>query len=91
MRAAAGGRAEDALTELLRWDGDYDETRSDGTVDPGVATWEEYKDRAEKIALRDLGGKDARLLSGEPGLSAPVRHLERRVLRATQPVGAGSS
>ena len=69
LKSESSGRAKDALSALVGWDGDYNRTRSDGTVDPGVAAWEEFKDRAEKIALRGLGGSDARLLSGEPGTS----------------------
>ena len=43
-RRAASGSAAAVLDELLRWDGSYHRTDSNGTVDPGVAIWEEFKD-----------------------------------------------
>jgi acyl-homoserine lactone acylase PvdQ len=54
LRAARRGgsaRARSVLTPLSRWGGSYHRTDSNGTVDPGVAAWEEFKDQAEAIAL----------------------------------------
>ena len=51
--ADANGRA--VLRALKAWDGSYDAEDGDGTVDPGVAIWEELKDQAEKIHLKRLG------------------------------------
>ncbi|MGI9019245.1 MAG: penicillin acylase family protein [Solirubrobacterales bacterium] len=62
----AGGRA--VLAALSAWNGSYHQTDANGTVDPGVAIWEEFKDRAEAILLRRLGQGSARL-AGEPGRS----------------------
>jgi penicillin G amidase len=53
--ASANGRA--VLTALGGWNGSYDEENGDGTVDPGVAIWEEIKDQNERILLRKLGAK----------------------------------
>jgi len=57
LQAAAQGAAEPAasvLSTLLAWDGNYDRTAADGTVDPGVATWEAFKSACERIALGPL-------------------------------------
>jgi hypothetical protein len=46
LRAAADGAtggAKAVLDTLVAWDGNYDRTASDGTVDPGVAAWEALK------------------------------------------------
>jgi penicillin amidase len=63
LRRAAGGAKGDAaavLGALLRWNGSYHDTDEAGTVDPGVAIWERFKDEAEAIALRRLGVSDPR-------------------------------
>jgi penicillin amidase len=39
------------LSALLAWDGSYAKTAGDGTVDPGVAIWREFK---AQLAKRDL-------------------------------------
>jgi penicillin amidase len=70
-RRGASGDAATVLDALLRWDGSYVRVDADGTVDPGVAIWEQFKDEAERIAADRLGGgfdasKDVR---GEPGSS----------------------
>ena len=51
--AGADGRA--VLSALAAWNGSYDAENGNGTVDPGVAIWEELKDKAEKILLKRLG------------------------------------
>jgi len=53
--AGADGRA--VLDALAAWNGSYDKEDADGTVDPGVAIWEELKDQNEKIFLRKLDAK----------------------------------
>ena len=53
-RRGAGPGAAAVLDTLLRWDGNYARTDERGTVPAGVATWEEFKDRAEAIALFSL-------------------------------------
>jgi acyl-homoserine lactone acylase PvdQ len=54
LQAAAQGADEPAaavLGTLLAWDGNYDRTADDGTVDPGVATWQAFKAACQRIAL----------------------------------------
>ncbi len=89
------GPARQVLTTLLEWDGNYDRTRADGTVSPGVAAWEEFKDQAERIALFGLTrgpiGPGTRGLASNPGSSHAfdisngeayaLRTLGRRALR----------
>lgn len=83
-RAGAAGAA--AIAELLRWDGNYDRTADDGTVDPGVSIWEELKTQLEAIALKPLG-EGARPLAGGTSTSheydmTPGEALGLRTLRA---------
>ena len=54
QRGARGGAAT-VLDALLRWDGSYHRTASDGKVDPGVAAWDEFRAAAGRIALAPLG------------------------------------
>ena len=65
------------IEELQKWDGNYDREGADGTVDPGVAIWEEYKDQVEAILLRPMG-EGAEILAGEHRRIARVRHHQRR-------------
>ena len=66
----ARGTAAAVLDALLRWDGSYHRTDGNGTVDPGVPIWEQFKDEAERIALSRLGNPDAaKHLAGNPGKS----------------------
>ncbi|MGI8632759.1 MAG: penicillin acylase family protein [Solirubrobacterales bacterium] len=67
-RDAASGQGRSTLDALLRWNGNYHIANSAGTVDPGVAIWEEFKDQLEARMLRRLP-KEARLLVGETSLS----------------------
>jgi acyl-homoserine lactone acylase PvdQ len=57
QRARLGGtsKARSVLGTLVKWSGDYHGTAGDGTVDSGVAAWEELKDQAEAISLFRLG------------------------------------
>ncbi len=50
-RRGLRGNGRKLLDTLLEWDGDYNRTDPQGTVSPGVAIWEEYKDQVEAIAL----------------------------------------
>ena len=69
-RQAAAGPARAALAVLLAWDGDYATADAAGTVDPGVAIWEEFKDRLEAILLTPMRGREAAAdLGGRTGLS----------------------
>ncbi len=72
-RAAAGatGDAAAVLAALLAWSGDYHSTDAAGTVDPGVAIWEELKQQLQAGALRRLrvrtDGEGTKELLGRPG------------------------
>ena len=50
-RAASGARgpAADVLNTLLAWDGNFTRTAEDGTLEPGVATWQAFKAAAERV------------------------------------------
>jgi penicillin G amidase len=77
--ATATGPAKTVLDTILAWDGNYDRTDANGTVDPGVAALEAVKDAAEdtlpKAAVNwlgprggshpfDIGGAEAAALHG---------------------------
>jgi penicillin amidase len=67
-RAKGPGKA--ALGALLRWDGSYARADANATVDPGVATWEEFKHQLEAILLKPMGHPVAAAdLAGHTGLS----------------------
>ena len=71
LRRAASGASGDAklvLDTVLAWGGDYATTAEDGTVAPGVATWEELKSAAADVALSRLGEGTKRFANG-PGSS----------------------
>jgi len=51
-QAAALGAARRVLDAIVAWDGDYDRTDAQDTVDPGVAAFEALKDAAEEEELR---------------------------------------
>lgn len=53
--AGSTGKARAVLATILAWDGSFARQASNGTVDPGVATWEAFKRAAERIALRPFG------------------------------------
>jgi penicillin amidase len=64
--AGATGPAADVLNTLLAWDGDFTRTAADGTVEPGVATWKEFKAAAQRAALGEPTPATRGLL-GTPG------------------------
>lgn len=68
--AGKGGRR--VLRAVLRWDGNYDREAADGTVDPGVAAWEELKAQLALVLIRPMGregGDGAEVLAGGTGSS----------------------
>jgi len=89
-RAANGatGPAADVLNTLLAWDGDFTRTRGDGTVDPGVATWEEFKAAAQVVALGAPTPATAGL-TGTPGDEGFIESTlgETYALRTLGPAG----
>src|SRR5829696_6550131 len=46
-QAAATGEARAVLDAIVAWDGNYERTNDNGTVDPGVAAFEALKEAAE--------------------------------------------
>ena len=75
--AAATGAAKSVLATIVAWDGNYDRTDQAGTVDPGVAAFEELKQAAERTLGAQRGG-----LARPARRVAPVRHRRRRGRRA---------
>jgi hypothetical protein len=69
-RAAKGstGDAKTVLDTLLGWNGSYHVADANGTVEPGVAAWEEFKAAAQRVALGRYP-KEAQLLDGGKGTS----------------------
>jgi penicillin G amidase len=67
-RAAKGatGPAADVLNTLLGWDGNFTRTADDGTLEPGVATWQAFKAAAERVMFGKLSPPLVALF-GEPG------------------------
>ena len=57
--AAASGAGKAVLDTILAWDGNYDRTDANGTIEPGVAAYEALKAEAEDTlpaaAVRLLG------------------------------------
>jgi penicillin amidase len=88
-RAAAGatGPARDLLRAILAWDGDYDRTDARGTVNPGVASWQELKAQAQALVLGRLPSA-AQLLAGGVGLHLfDVSNGQAFALRRLSPAG----
>jgi penicillin G amidase len=65
----AAGNAKKIFDALLAWNGSYAAVDGAGTVDPGVAIWEQFKDDAEVVALGRVGGRAAEPLAGGTGSS----------------------
>jgi len=93
-RRGSRGKARLLLRTLLEWDGSYHRVDAQGRVAPGVAAWEEFKDRAEAIALFNLGGRRAPGpgvldLAGNPGRSHEfdISNGEAFALRRLGPKG----
>ena len=62
---AASGDARTVLDALLAWNGSYAQADSNGTVDPGVMAWEEFKDAAVRVATGRLPDQVALLDGGQ--------------------------
>ena len=90
-RRGAGPGAAAVLDTLIRWDGNYARTDARGTVPAGVAAWEEFKDRAEAIALFSLTkrgpGPGIMSLAGKTGTSHEfdITNGEAFALRTLKP------
>jgi penicillin G amidase len=66
LRGATGGAAV-VLRTILHWNGSYDQTDANGTVDAGVAAWQEFKTQLQKLALTPLGAAGQLIGGGQPG------------------------
>jgi hypothetical protein len=87
--SGATGPAKTVLDTLLAWDGNYARTAADGTVDPGAATWREFKAAAQRVALGNPSPAEAGLV-GEPGSKGYVDSSlgETYALRTLTPAAA---
>jgi penicillin G amidase len=65
LKRAHGGAAT-VLRTILHWGGSYLSTAGNGTVDPGVAAWQTFKDQLQALALRPLGAAGQLIGAGEP-------------------------
>lgn len=68
MRTAKGGAGGAAvvLSTILKWDGSYAIESTNGTVDPGVAAWQTFKNKLQALALAPLGAAGRLIGGGEP-------------------------
>lgn len=84
----ATGKAKAVLDTVLAWDGDYTRTAPDGTVDPGVATWEAYKSALATLAVQPFA-KGAARFEDNPGTSHQfdITDKESYALRVLPPAG----
>lgn len=62
----ATGPAASVLQTLLAWDGNFTRTADDGTLEPGVATWQAFKAAAERVMFGKLS-PPLESLFGTPG------------------------
>ena len=62
----ADGPAATVLRTILAWSGSYAQADSSGTVDPGVAAWQQLKDELQTLALAPLGKAGQLIGGGEP-------------------------
>ncbi|HKP91333.1 MAG TPA: penicillin acylase family protein [Thermoleophilaceae bacterium] len=53
--AGSTGRARAVLKVIVGWDGSYARTNGAGTVAPGVAAWQEFKQQIQNVALGPMG------------------------------------
>lgn len=67
-KALAGATPHEAavLRTILDWDGSYAQSNSHGTVNPGVAAWQELKNELQRLALAPLGPAGRLIGGGEP-------------------------
>jgi penicillin amidase len=65
LRGASGG-VRVVLKTILGWNGSYAQENAQGTVDPGVAAWQAFKNALQAIALAPLGPGGQLIGDGEP-------------------------
>lgn len=73
---------------ILPWDGDYARTDAAGTVDPGVACWEEFKTQLQARLIAPMG-PGASIVAGSTGRSHQfdITNGEAAALRLLGPRG----
>jgi len=87
-QAAATGQARAVLDTIVAWDGNYDRTDANGTVDPGVAAFEALKEAAEATLPRAM-----RTWLGQRGGSHPydIGPAEAAGIRGLSTAGLASA
>ncbi|HZE05948.1 MAG TPA: penicillin acylase family protein [Solirubrobacteraceae bacterium] len=65
LHRAKGGAAT-VLRTILAWNGSYANENAKGTVSPGVAAWQTFKNRLQALAIRPLGAAGQLIGGGQP-------------------------
>lgn len=88
-RRGATGAARVVLDTILAWDGDYATTDANGTIHPGAAAFDAFKDAAIDVALEGIDREKAELLEGGRSTSHEydVTLLEAFALRTLDAAG----
>jgi acyl-homoserine lactone acylase PvdQ len=83
------GKAAVVLRTILDWNGSYTDTGANGTVNPGVAAWQTFKDQLQRLALAPLGPAGQLVGAGEPNSEHvfDVNIGQAYALRTLGPVG----
>jgi penicillin G amidase len=91
LRKGATGKAATVLATILNWSGNFDRRSSNGTVDPGVATWQAFTAAASKSAFGRYHGEGVDSVLDSRGSSHAfestvgevyaLRHLSKNALR----------
>jgi penicillin G amidase len=92
VRKGAHGEAAVVLDTILRWNGNFAKTDSNGNVDPGVATWKTFMAAASKRLFGGFSGEGvdsvldtqggSHLLESRWGEVYALLHLSRKALHA---------
>ena len=67
-KALAGKAGANLISGLLAWNGNYTRQNTDGTIDPGVSIWEEFKAQLQAVLIAPMG-PGAQILAGSTGRS----------------------
>jgi penicillin G amidase len=85
-RKGATGPAATVLQTILDWDGNFDRTGSDGTIDAGAAAWQELKGAAIATKLGNVPD-DKQALGVEPSEDFDATLGETYALTHLKPAG----
>jgi penicillin G amidase len=90
VRKGASAEAATVLDTILRWNGSYNKQDGNGTVDPGVATWQAFTEQASKARFGGYQGEGVESVLDSRGSSHAfestvgevyaLRHLSRKAL-----------